>query len=115
MKNKKAGMAEGGEALSRMKHVHLTRADTRAQVDALFGRSEDVRKRERKLLEKLFVQTPAAEGLPPELAKTASSMADEFERLEREDIARSTTDFFEKKAYLTEAQRRFPELLTVEE
>ena len=79
----------------------LTCAETRAEAEQLFGEMGDSSRKSRKLLEKLFIQTPGAETMAPQLV---------------EKIASATSTFFEKNASqfgMTEAQRRFPELLKV--
>ncbi len=96
----------GQEEFAQMSRTVLTRAETRAEADVLFGGlAKATRKSEGEKLRKLFVQTPAAMGATSpnvELQKTAS-------------VAPATEAFFEKlaRASMTDAQRRFPELLKV--
>lgn len=62
----------GEEELERLQRTVLTRDDTRAEADLLFGApAKDMRKADRGLLEKLFVQTPAATTMAPNLQKEA--------------------------------------------
>lgn len=80
----------------------LTREETRAETDTLFENAKSSRKGHRATVEKLFVQTPGAETMTPALQK--------------ESAAKNTLAYFEKvagQANLTEAQRRYPELLKV--
>jgi len=64
----------GEEELARLVKTHLTREDTRAEADLLFGgAAKDMRKADRGMLEKLFVQTPASVTMAPNLQKQASS------------------------------------------
>jgi hypothetical protein len=92
----------GHEELDRMLLQKDNRASSRAAARALFPSvAEDGMAKDSKLMKKLFVQTPGAETMAPTLegihqAKTAAVDA-----------------FFAKYAGLTEAQRRFPELLKV--
>ncbi len=85
------------EDLVRAKRMILSRDQAKNEVDALFNRSKPARKADVKKMEKLLVQAPAAQVQTPNLQKEA--------------VARNVTNYFEKKAYLTEAQKRFPELL----
>lgn len=97
------------EEPSRVRRMILTREETRAEADALFGdRAKEVRKADTAKMRQLFVQAPAAQTMAPNLQggteKTAS-------------VAPSVDAFFseiEKVASgQTEAQRRYPELLKV--
>jgi hypothetical protein len=63
----------GEEELERVQRTVLTRDETRAEADLLFGEyAKDMRKEDRALLEKLFAQTPAAVTMAPNLQKNAS-------------------------------------------
>lgn len=63
----------GEEELERMQRTVLTRDDTKAEADLLFGEyAKDMRKTDKALLEKLFIQTPAAVTMAPNLQKEAS-------------------------------------------
>ena len=54
----------GTEEVSRVRQMILTREATKAEADVLFGgEAKAVRQRDRALLEKLFVQTPAAQSM----------------------------------------------------
>lgn len=92
----------GEEELYQAKSTRLTREDNKALAHALFGKSyDDVRKKELALVAKLFVQAPVASTMAPVLEKTSS-------------ITPALDAFLEKNATgLTEAQLRYPELLTV--
>lgn len=85
--------------LNLMTRQVLTRAETRAEAEALFGATGEASRKARGQMEKLFIQTPGAETMAPLLSKTAS--VEKF------------FDQLEKTAGMTEAQRRFPELLKV--
>ena len=62
----------GEEELEQLQRTVLTRDDTRAEADLLFGApAKDMRKADRGLLEKLFLQTPASTTMAPNLQKEA--------------------------------------------
>lgn len=96
--HKKAGFGE--EELARLTHHVMTRTETRDQVDQVFAEGKAARAADRATIKNLFLQAPGAStngiNLAPE--KTAGAR---------------TTEFFESGGHLTEAQRRFPELLKV--
>lgn len=72
----------GEEELARLVQIRLTRDDTRAEADLLFGGpAKDMRKADRGLLEKLFVQTPASVTMAPNLQKSASASPLTFMKL----------------------------------
>jgi hypothetical protein len=96
---KRAGVGNlGTEEVAQTDLKVLTRARTRAEAESLFSQANVARAKEQRLLGDIFVQTPGAETMSPMLAKTAAIDA-----------------FFEKISApaLTEAQRRYPELLKV--
>lgn len=97
------------EDLRHMTRTVLTRAETRAEAEQLFGQMGESSRKSRKTIEKLFVQAPGAETMSPQLAKTASTKT--------ASVTANLEAFFEKNASafdgLTDAQRRFPELLKV--
>lgn len=103
---KKRASCLGNEEFAQMSRTVLTRADTRAEADVLFGDvAKKARKTEGERLRKLFIQAEASTGATTpshELQKTAS-------------VAPATEQFFQKLAHatMTDAQRRFPELLKV--
>lgn len=101
---KEAGMSDSGEGLDEMKAIVITREDNKAAAHALFGQSyEEVRKREVELVNKLFMQGPVSQTMAVSLEKQAS-------------ITPAIDALFEKNAKalgITEAQVRYPELLTV--
>ena len=96
----KIAVASDEEAVAQTEQKILTREVTRLQTDVLFDNAKSSRKADRAKVEKLFIQTPGAETMAPTLQKEA--------------VAKNVAEFFEKQASgLTEAQRRFPELLKV--
>ena len=100
MKKQAAGLGE--EEMTRLKRVIRTREETRAEADVLFGQTAvDMRKQEREKMEKLFAQMPAAITMQPSLQKTSA--------------AKHVEEYFQKLAHpnMTEAQKRYPELLKV--
>jgi hypothetical protein len=100
----------GEEELERLQRMTLTRDDTRAEADLLFGApATDMRKTDRKLLEKLFVQTPASVTMAPNLQKQAQVAQEPMSKTAHVDA------FFEALSAPTDAQRRYPELLKVAE
>ncbi len=96
---KQAGVSNVGvEEASRVKNQFLTRSDKKAAADVLFQNAKAARDLDRKVIDRLFLQAGGAETRA---------------MLTKEAMAVNVTHFFEKKAYLSEAQRRFPELLKV--
>ncbi len=93
--------ASGGndEILSRVHRMVMSREEAKAYVDNLFNNAKSARKKDVADMERLLVQTPGAQVQSPNLLKEA--------------VAKNVSEFFEKKAYLTQAQRLFPELLKV--
>lgn len=88
------------EDLSRAKGMILSRERAKNEVDALFdGAAKDARRVAVDTVERLFVQAPASQNQRPFMQKEA--------------VAKNVTEYFEKKAYLTTAQRLFPELQKV--
>lgn len=72
----------GEEELERLQRTVLTRDDTRAEADLLFGApAKDMRNTDRKLLGKLFVQAPAAVTMAPNLQKNASASPFSFMKM----------------------------------
>lgn len=71
---KKVAVANAGEEeLEQMQRTVLTRNETRAEADLLFGEyAKDMRKTDKGLLEKLFIQAPASVTMAPNLQKEAS-------------------------------------------
>lgn len=62
----------GEEELERMQRTVLTREETRAEADVLFGGdAKAMRKADRGMMEKLFVQTPASVTMAPNLQKVS--------------------------------------------
>jgi hypothetical protein len=93
----------GEEELQRTRRIVMTRADTRAAADEMFDGAKETRAVERSKMKKLFVQAPVATTMAPVLQKEAS-------------ITPSLDAFFDKYASdetLDDAQRNFPELLSV--
>jgi hypothetical protein len=97
-KRKTAGVGNAGtEEFEQLKAMTYTRAETRAQADALFDSdAKKMRQADNALMGKLFVQAPAAVTMAPNLQKTAHVDA-----------------FFAEAAKGDDAQRRYPELLKV--
>lgn len=87
------------ETVTRAKGMLLSRERTKSEVDALFEGSKAARKKATGTAAQLFEQAPASQNQRPFMQKEA--------------VAKNVTEFFEKKAYLTTAQRLFPELLKV--
>lgn len=110
MKNKEAVGNLGEEELNFLKKVRLTRDDTRAAAQELFSVSHQSRKRDVALMEKLFVQAPAALTMGHNLLKEASLEEAQLEEVEKIKVAYNVYHFFESGAHLDSAQRRFPEL-----
>jgi hypothetical protein len=105
MRPKFAGVGNlGAEEVAELKAKVLTREDVRRETHALFSNADAAQKRDRKVVEKLFVQAPGAVTAPT-LAKTAS----QFSKTAAVDA------WFSENGHLfqTEAQRRFPELMKV--
>lgn len=97
-KNKEAVSNE--EDLTRAKRMILSREQAKTELDAVFdGASKDARRVARQTVDSLFEQAPASQNQRPFMQKEA--------------VAKNVTEYFEKKAYLTTAQRLFPELLKV--
>lgn len=100
MKRKIAVGNLGEEELARFKATVLTRAVTRAQAETLFSNANTAKAQAQRKMDGLFVQAKGAETMAPTLAKTAS-------------VTHNVDTFFEKlaEANLTQAQKRYPELL----
>lgn len=113
MKNKESVANAGDEEFNFMKHVRLTREDTRRDTNALFQNAPQNRKRDQDLMNKLFIQTPAAQTMSDNLLKMSSVTEEQFAVFEKIKVAYNVHHFFESGAHLSEAQRRFPELLKV--
>lgn len=99
----KVAVALGGEEIARLKTIVLNRADTRAQTNTLFESAKASRELDRQQMYSLFLQAAGAETMAPGLQKEASPTS-------------HIDAFFQKLASddnLTEAQRRFPELLQI--
>ena len=110
-KNKEAVGNLGEEEMAFLKYVRKTRDTTRDEANNLFSSAHQTRARDNKLMNKLFVQFPAAQAMSHNLLKEAS--AEQFEQFEKIKIAYNTHHFFEAGAHLTEAQKRYPELQKV--
>lgn len=109
--NKEAVGNIGEEEMNFVKHVRLTREDTRRDANALFSKAHQSRERDRKLVEKLFLQAPGAVTMAPNLQKEA--FVEQWEHFEKIKVAYNVHHFFESGAHMTPAQRRFPELMKV--
>lgn len=128
-KTKKAGVGNvGTEEVAEVEAMILNREDTKTQADILFERSKKSREQARKTVDSLFIQAPAAkirgaklvpestrvEAEPSLLPFFKAASAGNFEKvaeIERLSSSKNTIDFFEKRAYLSPAQKRFPELI----
>jgi hypothetical protein len=127
-RTKTAGVGNlGVEETARIEGQILTREDTKTQQDILFENAAKSRNQGREKVNKLFIQAPAAQTRGAKLAEGSriepsglnlGKMAS-AEFLEKRasaadaNIAKNTVEFFEKCAYMTEAQKRYPELLKV--
>jgi len=88
-------MASDLESLYQATRQILTRAETKAEADVLFNHSKDSRKKDRRQLEKLFVQTDGAETMAPNLQKEAK----ELTQAGRNKVKGSNFVFPDKKKY----------------
>jgi hypothetical protein len=86
----------GSEELAQLGVRVETRENIRATIEHLFEHAVKTRSRDRKFMEMLFCMTPASQGMSYNLSKTAH-----------------VDTFFLQGGHLTEAQRRYPELLKV--
>lgn len=87
------------ETLTRAKGMLLSRQRVKSEFDALFEGSPAARKSALAQMDKLFEMAGASQNQNPLMIKEA--------------VAKNVSEFFEKKAYLTTAQRLFPELQKV--
>lgn len=101
------------EDLVRVKAMLESRERTKEEVNTFFENAKSARKTALGTMEKLLVQTPAAQSQQPNLQKEAAAMLEAHEKAVPVVIGARINEFFEKRAYLTEAQKRFPELLKV--
>ena len=68
-----------GEDLNRMTRMVLTREETRAEADELFGGpAKEMRKKDKAYVDRLFVQAPASQTMAPNLQKEAYVGADDI-------------------------------------
>ena len=109
MKTKIAYTGNPDEDLYRTLCQHTSRETCRAEADALFEGAIENRKKDRSSLEKLFIQTPAAQINTPNLLKEGSAL-DEPEPV---NLTSNVDAFFEKLSAPDDAQQRYPELLKV--
>ena len=89
--------------MARLSRMVMTRDDTRAEADALFGgEAATMRKLDREKMNKLFIQAPAAVTMAPNLQKAAS-------------VTPALDALFEKlsQPQWDDAQLRYPELQKV--
>ena len=110
-KTKEAVGNLGEEEMNFLKYVRMTRDDTRKDANELFSLAHQTRQRDIALMEKLFVQAPGAITMAHNLLKEAS--AEQWDAFEKVKVAYNVHNFFESGAYLTDAQRRYPELQKV--
>jgi len=118
-------MASDVETAEQVKQQIKTKEDTKAETDVLFNHAQETRKKNRKKLKKLFVQAEGAETMAPGLQAEsppfdptwgikAPEMPKGLTATKVASVTKNVEAFFEKQASgLTEAQRRFPELLKV--
>lgn len=102
MKAKVAVSNLGEEELAQARRKILTRAETRAEADEMFGTTaKEMRKTEQGMMKKLFQMWEARDTMQPSLVKDAS--------------VKNVAAFFEKlsEPQMTDAQRRYPELMKV--
>ena len=108
----------GAEEKDQLEAKVKTRAMTRAEAEALFA-NKSTQESDRRLLKKLFIQAPAAETKNRLAAKMEEAPKEELLKdlgaLYKTKVSAATDAYFEKLAedQLTEAQRRYPELLKV--
>ncbi len=102
----------GEEELTRVKRVIRTRNETRAEADVMFGTTaQKQRQVENEMMKKLFIQFPASVTMQPSLQKLSSVNGEPVDQTP--PLSQNVDAFFEKRAYLTDAQRRYPELQKV--
>lgn len=102
----------GEEELARVKRVIRTRNETRAEADVMFGQTaQKQRQTENEMMRKLFAQFPASQTMQPSLQKVSAVDLDAL--VPPTPLAPNVDAFFEKRAYLSDAQRRYPELQKV--
>lgn len=87
------------EDLVRAKRMILSREQTKNEINTLFNHAQAARKKDVETMDELLLQAPAAQT--------------QSVNLQKESAAKNVEAFFEKRAYLTEAQKRYPELLKV--
>ena len=95
------------EEIARLRRTVLTREATRAEADVLFGEeAARMRRQDREKMEKLFVQTPGAVTMAPNLQKQSSVSS---------SVSPNVDALFEKLStpQWDEAQTRYPELQKV--
>lgn len=106
MKTKTSGVGNlGAEEYAEFKAKVLTRAAAQAEAEALFDKANVARAQAQRVVKGHFVQADGAETMAPTLTKKASA---------QEPGQHSHVEaFFDKlaEARLTDAQRRYPELL----
>lgn len=103
----------GEEELARVKRVIRTRNETRAEADEMFGETaKKQRQVETEMMKKLFAQFPASQTMQPSLQKVSSAESEKPVD-QTPSLTPNVDSYFEKRAYLSDAQRRYPELLKV--
>lgn len=127
MKSKFGGIEDTGDEARERFHMMLsTREETRAETDSLFVNAKPSRARDRAVMKKHFVQAPAAITMAPTLqAEPPKEPPKEEEQgphpsygnpvSKTASVAPRVDEWFEKNSsvFLSDAQRRFPELLKV--
>lgn len=97
----------------RVKAMLVSRTMSVDELNVLFQNAKKARAKDVKKMEKLLIQAPAAQTQQPTLQKEAAAMLAAHESSANQVIGGRVLEFFEKRAYLTDAQKRFPELLKV--
>lgn len=126
MKSKFGGIEDTGDEARERFHMMLsTREETRAETDSLFVNAKPSRARDRAVVKKHFVQAPAAITMAPTLQAEPPKEVPKQEGpdlsasygspVKTASVAPRVDEWFEKNSsvFLSEAQRRFPELLKV--
>lgn len=101
------------EDLVRVKAMLVSRTRTVDELNTFFANARGARAQAVKKMEKLLVQAPAAQTQQPTLQKEAAAMLEAHKTSTVGVIGKNVSEFFEKRAYLTDAQKRYPELLKV--
>lgn len=130
IKRKMAGVGnQGAEELAQFKHMVLTREDNRKLIEGLFANSPMAgHNKDKALMQRLFVQAPAAVTMSPQLQPTPPESAFNQGDLSGRTVSTGklpsgkpfrklshVREFFDSGSHLTDAQKNFPELLNAGE